>query len=380
MAAVLRNLPDLFRRNSAFIARKETDRPLVGIHVWDRHYRRIYRETNRTIPEIGEVRPQNIETDLFLKDIENLLAMNERIGGDLFWPVVSYVYIPWMEAIIGCPVYANEDTFYSKPCIESWDDFHDDFDFVESPWLAKLLELQRALVREFGAAYPISSSSHLRGPVDMMAAALGQTRLPLEFYDNPDKVRRMCDAYSRAFVEVATLQNGISAESGFGGFTVNGYGVWTPRVCQYVQDDGMAFLSPQIYEAFILRNHGEIAGSFETVFYHLHPVSLFILDELLKIGNLTILEINREPEVIGPSVRELMPAFRRTQECGKSLLVNFTQGAVGIALFEEEVTLLCEELPFRGLCIYVMADDEGDGRRRMEIIRKILRRQGAGVP
>ena len=89
MAAVLRNLPDLFRRNSAFIARKETDRPLVGIHVWDRHYRRIYRETNRTIPEIGEVQPQNIETDLFLKDIENLLAMNERIGGDLFWPVVS---------------------------------------------------------------------------------------------------------------------------------------------------------------------------------------------------------------------------------------------------------------------------------------------------
>src|SRR5208283_2646352 len=151
------------------------DRPLVGIHVWDRHYRRIYRETNRTIPQIGEVRPQDIETDLFLKDVERLIAMNERIGGDLFWPVVSYVYIPWMEAIIGCPVYANEDTFYSTPCIESWKDFSGNLDVAGNAWLAKLLDLQGALVREFGDGYPISSSSHLRGPVDMMAAAFGQT-------------------------------------------------------------------------------------------------------------------------------------------------------------------------------------------------------------
>jgi len=380
MAEIRGNLPDLFRRNAAFIAREETDRPLVGIHVWERQYRRMYRETNRTIPEDGEVHPQNVQTDLFLKDIERLLAMNERIGGDLFWPVVPYVYIPWMEAIVGCPIYAIENSFYAKPCIESWDHFTADLDVAENPWLAKLLELQRALLREFGDTYPISSSSHLRGPVDMMAAALGQTRLPLEFYDNPERVRSMCAAYSRIFVEVATLQNRLSAEARFGGFTVNGYGVWTPRACQYLQDDGMAFLSPDIYRKFIVGDHRGIARSFDSVFYHLHPVSLFILDELLTFENLRILEINREPEAIGPSIREMLPAFRRTQESGKALLVNFTQGAVGIERFEEEVTLLCEELPFRGLCLYVMADDEDDGMRRMDVIRTILRGRGAAVP
>ena len=163
-----------------------------------------------------------------------------------------------------------------------------------------------------------------------------------------DRVRKMCSTYSRAFVEVARLQNGVSAEARFGGFTVNGYGVWTPRVCQYVQDDAMAFLSPEFYSKFIVEEHAEIARSFDSVFYHLHPVSLFILDELLEIENLSILEINREPEVIGPSIKELMPVFRKTQEGGKCLLVNFTQGAVGIDLFEEEVIRLCEELPFSG--------------------------------
>jgi hypothetical protein len=380
MIAVRRNLPDLFRRNAAFIAGEESDRPLVGIHVWERQYRRMYRETNRTIPENGPVRPQDIHTDLFLTDIERLLAMNERIGGDLFWPVVSYVYIPWMEAIIGCPVHAIENSFYANPCVESWGDFDADLDAAESPWLAKLLELHRALLREFGDDYPIASSSHLRGPVDMMAAALGQTRLPLEFYDNPDRVRTMCAAYSRVFGEVATLQNQLSAEARFGGFTVNGYGVWTPRPCQYLQDDGMAFLSPDIYRRFIVGDHRGIARSFDSIFYHVHPVSLFIVDELLTFENLRILEINREPEAIGPSVRELLPVFRRTQESGKALLVNFTQGAVGIERFEEEVALLCDELPYRGLCLYVMADDEDDGMRRMDIIRAVLRRRGAAVP
>ncbi len=380
MIAPRRNLPELFRRNEAFVRGQATDRPLVGIHVWERQFRRMYRETNRTIAENGEVRPGDIHVDLFLKDIERLLAVNERIGGDLFWPVVPYVYIPWMEAIVGCPIHAIENTFYASPCVESWDRFSPRVGLEGNPWLEKLLELHRALLRELGDTYPVSSSSHLRGPVDMMAAALGQTRLPLEYYDNPDRVRTMGAAYSTVFVEVATVQNRLAAEGRFGGFTVNGYGVWTPRVCQYLQDDGMAFLSPGIYRDFIVGEHRRIAGSFDSVFYHVHPVSLFILDELLTFGNLSILEINREPEAIGPSIRELLPAFRRTQASGKALLVNFTQGAVGMKRFEEEVALLCDELPFRGLCLYVMADDEDDGMRRMDIIRKVLNERGAAVP
>ncbi|MGO9310753.1 MAG: hypothetical protein ACLQDL_17230 [Spirochaetia bacterium] len=379
MEKAQRNLADLCSRNEAFLARKAVGRPLVGIHIWDREYRRMYRETNRSIPEKGEVKPEHIDTESFLRDVGNLLRQNEKIGGDLFWPVVSYVYLPWMEAIVGCPIYASENTFYTKPCIDSWNDFHEDTDLSANRWLAKLLELQKALVDEIGGAYPLSSSSHLRGPVDMMAAALGQTRLPLECFDNPEKIQKMCAAYSRVLLDVAHMQNEISAASGFGGSTVNGYGVWTPQACQYVQDDAMAFLSPAIYSRFVFHNHVEIARGFHSVFYHLHPVSLFILDELLGIDNLAILEINREPEVMGPSIEELLPAFRKTLESNKCLLINFTQGAVGIELFEQEVARICDVLPYEGLCIYDMADDVDDGVRRMDVIRKVLEKRGAAA-
>jgi len=363
--------------HEAFIARQEMARPLIGVHIWDREYRKMYRETNATIPEKGEVRPEQIETERFLRDVERLLSMNEQIGGDLYWPVVPYVYIPWMEAIIGCPIYSSENTFYAKPCIDSWSDFREDPDLSGNTWLAKLLELQKALVKKIGGAYPLSSSSHLRGPVDMMAAALGQTRLPLECYDNPERIQAMCASYSRAFLEVAHMQNEITATAGFGGSTVNGYGVWTPQVCQYVQDDAMAFLSPDIYTTFVAHNHATIARGFPSIFYHLHPVSLFVLDQLLAMEKMSILEINREPEAIGPSIRELMPAFKKTLEHGKCLLINFTQGAVGMGLFERELELICDTLPNKGVSIYVMAEDAEDGARRMGVLQEVLAKRGS---
>ncbi len=375
--------PDRAKRigaHNSFVARREMARPLIGVHIWDREYRKMYRDTNAVIPAEGEVRPEQIDTERFLRDVERLLSMNEQIGGDLYWPVVPYVYIPWMEAIIGCPIYSTENTFYANPCIESWSDFHEDPDLSDNKWFAKLLELQKALVQKIGGSYPLSSSSHLRGPVDMMAAALGQTRLPLECYDNPEKIQAMCASYSRLFLNVAHMQNEITATAGFGGSTVNGYGVWTPEVCQYVQDDAMAFLSPAIYTEFVAANHAAIARGFPSIFYHLHPVSLFVLDQLLAMENMTILEINREPEAIGPSIRELLPAFKKTQESGKCLLINFTQGAVGMELFEQEVELICDTLPNKGLSIYVMAEDAEDGARRMGILRTVLSRKGMPTP
>jgi len=300
--------------------------------------------------------------------------MNEEVGGDLFWPVVSYVYIPWMEAIIGCPIYSTETSFYAKPFIDDWNDFYNKrVDLSNNnKWLSKLLELQSMLVQYLGDNYPISSSSHLRGPVDMMAAALGQTRMPLELYDNPDKVEKMCSLYAKVFIRVAKLQNKIASKSKYGGYTVNGYGIWTPYVCQYLQDDAMAFLSPKFYKQLILKNHIRIINNFDSIFYHVHPISLFVIDELLKMEKVSIIEVNREPEIMGPSIIELLPTFKKIQENNKCLLINFTQCAVGLDLFRDEVRTICKNLSYKGLCIYAMVDDVEDGLMKMEIIKEIL--------
>ena len=373
-----RYLNELFYKNSAFLNRANVDRPLIGIHIWDPQFRKLYKETNKTIAEKGEVKPEDIVTKNFLKDIDRIIAMHEEIGGDLLWPVCPYVYIPWMEAIIGCPIYSNETTFFAKAFINKWDDFYNKKVDISknNRWLSKLLEIQSALVEHLCANYPVSSSSHLRGPVDMMAAALGQTRMPLELYDNPDKIKEMCSIYAEVFIGVAKMQNEIASKSEFGGFTVNGYGIWTPYVCQYLQDDAMAFLSPRFYRELIKEQHIKIVNSFDSVFYHLHPISLFIIDDLLKMKKVSVIEVNREPEAIGPSIKELLQIFRKIQNNGKSLLINFTQSAVSLDLFEKEVEIICRELFYNGLCIYVMADNIEDALVKKKIIEGVLSKNG----
>src|SRR5665647_3820344 len=101
MIKIARDLDELYYRNKAFLHREEVDRPLFGAHIWDRQFKKIYKETNRTIPQSGEVKPNDIVTKFFIEDIDRIILMHEKIGGDLLWPVVPYVFIPWMEAIIG---------------------------------------------------------------------------------------------------------------------------------------------------------------------------------------------------------------------------------------------------------------------------------------
>ena len=145
-----------------------------------------------------------------------------------------------------------------------------------------------------------------------------------------------------------TCRTRSPGRSGFGGSTVNGYGVWTPQVCQYVQDDALAFLSPEIYTRFVFppsrrRSPGASIRSSIISIPSRCSSSMSCWNRQSRI-----LEINREPEAIGPSMKELLPAFRKTLRSNKCLLINFTQGAVGIALFEEEVALICGVSPVRG--------------------------------
>jgi hypothetical protein len=374
MIEIKRDLDEIYHRNNAFLNKDEIDRPLIGIHIWGPEYKRLYKETNKTITDKGEINPDDIITENFLKDVNRIIAMNEEIGGDVFWSVAPYFYIPWMEAIIGCPVYSTETTFYAEAYIDDWDNFFNkEIDLSKNnKWLSKLLELQSALVEYLGLNYPVSSSTLLRGPVDMIAASLGQTRMPLELYDNPDKIEKACSLYSNVFIEVAKLQNEIASKSKFNSNTLGAYGIWTKNVCQYLQDDAMASVSPNFYKQLILKNHAKIINNFYSIFYHVHPISLFVIDELLKMERVSIIELNREPEATGPTIVELLPTFRKIQENNKCLLINFTQSAVSLDVFKEEVELICKNLSYKGLCIYAMVDDINDGVKKMKIINEIL--------
>jgi hypothetical protein len=371
MFKIKRDIKEISNRNQAFVERKEVDRPLYGAFILGNEYMKEYKETYKNIPHDREVKPQDIITEDFLKDIGGIIESSKETGGDLFYPAVPYFFIPWMEAIIGCHIFAGRDSFYAKPFIDSLDNVNGKIDLSsDNKWLAKLIEMETALLNYLDGSYPIGSSTHLRGPIDMVSAAIGQSRFCLELYDNPEKIKELSSSYTETFINVAKIENEIASKSRFKGYVVNNYGVWTPYVCQYYQDDALAFISPQIYKDFFQKEHARIDGSFKSSLFHVHPISLFIVDELLKLPNLDIIEINREP--MGPSVEELLPTFKKIQENNKSLIINFTTVNFDLELLEREVSLAVNSLSKRGLCIYVSVKDKDDGIKKMDLVKRII--------
>ena len=373
MFKVRRDLDRIIERHKAFTECREVDRPLLCIAVMGRGYARAYENTFKNIPSKRAVEPDDLVMEDFLKDIDNFINWNEDAGGEYFQPVSPLFYIPWTEAIIGCPVFAGKDSFYAEPFIDDWSEFTGDVDLsMNNKWLKKLLEMTEGLVDYLDGRYPVGSSTHVRGPADMMAAALGQKRFPLELYDNPDKLKKMSNVYARAFIDIAKMVNDIASRSSFRGYVVNNYGIWTEEVCQYFQEDANAFLSPRFYRDIILEDHLLIDSSFPSTLYHIHPVSLFTVDELIKFPNLRIIEINREPEAIGPSTEELIPSFKKIQESGKAAIINYTDIDFSPEFIEKEVKVVKDDLSCRGLCIYICALDPEDGREKLKAARKAI--------
>jgi len=371
MFEVKRNFEEIIKRHQEFISCRDVKSPLFCVNVAGRNYAKAYANTFKNIKSNREVLPDDIAMDDFIKDVETFICWNEELDSDFFYPVAPYLFIPWMEAIIGCPIFAGRDSFYAEPFIKDWSLFSGKVDLSNNnKWLCKLIEMTSILAVYLDGRYPMASSTHLRGPADMMAAALGQKEFPLELYDNPDKLKKMCTLFSETFVNVARTVNNIVKKSKFKGYTSNLFGIWTEGICQFFQDDALAFLSPKFYKELILESHILIDNSFSSTLYHLHPVSIFAIDELIKFKNLKIIEVNIEPEAIGPSTQELIPHIKKIQDSGKAVILCFTDIDFTPDFIAKETETACKNLSYKGLCINVVTADVKDGEKKMEAMKE----------
>jgi hypothetical protein len=374
MVEIKRNLDRILKKSETFFLRNDSDMPLLGFFLLGRNYMQIFKRTFKNISAKKEIEPGDIIIEDFIKDIEEIIDASEEIAQDIFFPVSPFQYIPWMEAIIGCPIFVGKESLYSKPFLNNLDEykFHE-ITLFANKWFKKLAEIFMVLLDLTGDRYPVSTSTHMRGPADMISAAMGPTQFCLELKDNPKKIMKLINYYTNLFIEVARLQHDLVKNSKFKhGFTVSGFGLLTPVICQHVQDDAVAILSPKIYNDFFLEAHAKIISSFESSFYHIHPVSLFIVDELIKIKKLDIIEINREPVPIGPDMEGLIPYFKKIQDSNKSIFVHFTDIDFSVNLIEKEVELVMGQLSKKGLCINVCVDTIDDGIIKNAVVNKIF--------
>jgi|WetSurMetagenome_2_1015567.scaffolds.fasta_scaffold03243_4 DNA-binding FadR family transcriptional regulator len=343
----------------AFWAREKQIRPLASFRVGDFFFARHFQAAIPLLEMDRLIAPDMLIVSEFLADYERMFRQAEELGQDGFWAGEPFTGIPWMEAILGCPIRSGRESFTSKPWFSSPEEALEKVRFdPQNPWLVKYLEFTTALVAQSRGRFPVGMPI-MRGPTDMLGALLGQQEMVLALMESdPQVMHRLIERVTRAFLAVIEAQRHLTPPF-YGGSTLGFYHIWAPGTAIWFQDDLSAILSPKLYRQFFLDSACLILAGHDHTAVHLHPNSFFILDELLTLKNLKVVQVNKD--ISGPGVKEMLPVLAKIMQTRGLILWG--------DLTVEDLELVKRNLPCRGLALHVVAPTPDEAGERLKYIR-----------
>ena len=108
------------RLHQLFWGRQPLPYPPASFRVGDYFVSRQFDAAKPLLVQGQRITPDMLTVEAFVPDYERMFASAEALGQDGFWTAEPFTGIPWMEAILGCEVYANEESFSSKPWMTAW--------------------------------------------------------------------------------------------------------------------------------------------------------------------------------------------------------------------------------------------------------------------
>ena len=278
----------------------------------------------------GVLHPEHLDVVHFRPQYAALFDERGPLDDDLFWPAMPPPGVPWLEAMLGCPVSFSIEGGSISAASPAWAEVDDPREVIDAlrwepldanPWFRKLLEFVDAIAEEangrFAVALPLT-----RGPWDLVAALRGMERFYLDLYDDPEGVARLANVCADLWIEVTTRL--ASAIPPWHGGYVSLLGLWAPTFTPLRQDDASVSVSAELYRRVMMSADRRVAQAWASPIFHLHSTGLQVLDDVLELlGDAAdgrghrVLNIDLDPS--GPSVEQLAPLLAGVQERGVPL-------------------------------------------------------------
>ena len=333
-------LKKALERQRAFWFRTEVERPLMRVVPYKEYepYKPYVRQDGTDLPDGTELTPGLLDR----LATANPYRPRELLDDDFVSGWGPYDAC-WTEAVLGCRVRRAGPSVWSDPFIHSWDAVDSLSWDGTSAWLDELMEVNRVLAAEVRGEYPLCQPL-MRGPLDMVEAAVPTELLYTGFYENPAQLRKLLDHCTDVFI--GTAKRWFAQTPPFhGGYMIRSeWGAWAPGSTVQFQADAMRNLSPKTYREFMFEIDRRIAGEFEYPIIHTHSGSAHILPVLAEVPELGAIEVALDPVPYAPPASELLPEFRIIQQAGKALLINGP-------MTRAELDTMLETLSPVGLCI-----------------------------
>ena len=272
----------------------------------------------RDIKENEWMQPEHLIVEKYLEDYTKLYKRSSSVNDDLIKGVSPIPAIPWIEAMLGCPVEISGESIWGRERNAEWSDLEDLSLEDDNAWLLKYLEFLGALVKNANGEYPVSQPI-IRGVTDLLGAIRGNNQALLDTIETPDLSEKLASKCANALVKLTQKQYDI-IEPFHGGYLIEQFGMWAPDKIVRLQEDVSAVYSPNTYRELIQEFDRFIAGVFPYCLIHLHNSSLFLLDYFLEVKEIDVFQINRD--LVGMGTEEMIPYLKQVQDQGRRLLVR----------------------------------------------------------
>jgi hypothetical protein len=313
----------LITRHEAFLNLEPVDGPLLGFWLGGYYPAEQFPAGTAGWRDGQALRPEDMTFPAFASDYENLYRLHQQADDDFFYVGSAYWGIPWMEAILSCPVAAAGSNCRAEPCLKSLEASGDRApDPGNNPWLDALVSFTRELVEFAAGRFPVCPPL-LRGPGDCASAMLGGMPFVMGFHDEPERSAALLARCARARLAVIRRLHEV-IPPWHGTHAAGGYPskMWCRRTVAYNQEDCAALLSPDLFRQFLLPVHQDQCRAAEVNFVHLHSSCLYPVDILLENRCYDVLEINIDhPGGASPALPELMPTLKKIQAARRPLLL-----------------------------------------------------------
>ncbi len=297
----------------------------------------------------GSVAREDMRLTPAMLDLDRLAGPQRGPGAlrfveDVIETDAPYVRVPWVEAILGCPIHATIQggSMRGLKLIDAWDQWPA-VDRAQGAAWRETLRALLALMVERAAGQVAITQTLMRGPSDLAEAALGPELMSYSLYDHPHELRAFLEEATELFISV--LDDQLAGLPRIQGGMVNPFGIWAPGTVVRAQCDASAFLSPRQYAEWVWPHDAATCEAADYAVIHLHSGCLHVLDPILAAPSPQAVQVTIDPPPSSLPLAELLPAFRRILE-HKALIVDGP-------MEESDLEMLLENLPHAGLCVLV---------------------------
>ncbi len=337
---------------------RANERPLLGFFVGSDYPLRRYRASD-ALPSNQPLAPEDFDVAPYLDDCDRLFHLHEECGGDFIWSGSGFWGIPWLEAALGCPVFADHGTgsihaqrpphFKDAGSIPAFD--------ASAPWMQLAARFLDGLAVRSAGRWPIGTT-RMRGIVDLLSALYGGEEFVLAMLERPDEVKEVCRKLTDFWIAFARFQlAGIPLfHGGVGSFY---YNLWAPPGTVWHQEDAAALLSPTFYDEFIREHDDRIVRAFDGCIMHQHPTKFVPTDFYLRMP---FLALELHVDEAGASAEDLHAVH--TKILAQKPLIIWGN------LSERDLDWVFSELPAGGLAIIAVVSSSGEAG---EIWRRCFR-------